>query len=187
MHTLNAIHKLMIIILYITTIKTEEISEQKLASQLWCGFVLQRYCNIHASLEPWNITDPYNYWIECRRDDRDIPITIRKQRTSAARDLVDGLMTKMMASYNHRKDLPLKVYQTKTPGVLNKPKQHFYVYKTVVWTIRSRNVQTCIQSRRKGGKQSHTSLRLKPETFVEAQVLCARCRHIICVMYVCWK
>ena len=71
---------------------------------------------------------PYNYWIECRRDDRDIPITIRKQRTSAARDLVDGLMTKMMASYNHRKDLPLKVYQIKTPGVLNKPKQHFYTY-----------------------------------------------------------
>lgn len=37
--------------------KTEEICEQKLASQLWYGFVLQRCCNIHASLEPWNITE----------------------------------------------------------------------------------------------------------------------------------
>ena len=131
-----------------------------------------------------------NYWTECRRDDGDIPITICKQRTIAARHLVDGLMQKMIASYHHRKDCLLRFTSLPDQNAwrLKQTETTFQKdSKTVVWTIRSTNVQNPKASERDMDRVIRgygLGPMMKPETFVQAQVLCERCRHI-CVIYVC--
>ena len=104
-----------------------------------CAATLLQYSCLSRALEHHRTIGT-----ECRRDDGDIPITICKQRTIAARHLVDGLMQKMIASYHHRKDCLLRFTSLPDQNAwrLKQTETTFQKdSKTVVWTIRSTNVQ----------------------------------------------